>query len=55
MIRIFIYKHPHAGVGMRGGVVVFHGCGLKGEFFFGCGLKGEFFLLFMMFLGFRCF
>jgi hypothetical protein len=40
---------------MRGGVVVFHGCGLKGEFFFGCGLKGEFFLLFMMFLGFRCF
>jgi hypothetical protein len=43
MIRIFIYKHPHAGAGMRGGVVVFHGCGLKGEFFFGCGLKGEFF------------
>ena len=57
--------YPHAGAGMSGGVAGFHGCGLKGEFFFGCrlkgefffgcGLKGEFFLLFMMFLGFRCF
>ena len=31
---------------MKGGVAVFHGCGLKGD---GCGLKGEFFLFFLLY------
>ncbi len=41
LVGIIIYRYPHAGAGMRGGVAGFHGYGLKGD---DCGLKGDFFL-----------
>ena len=41
-----MYRYPHAGAGMRGGVDVFHGYGLKGGDY---GLKGDFFLFFLLY------
>ncbi len=40
-----IYRYPHAGAGMRGSVVGFHGCRLKGDFFL--RTEGRFLLVFL--------